>query len=210
MGNCNFLRQVKWRENYYRVKVPVEPRWGGGGGTPDFKSREWSNDRIQTKLKNFPGPKANPQKMPWRISKPSKFPESRRGYNTQQKKVAKTCGYYHDTTNPQIVLNIQKNPYLNQATQNKIPESKISKLSPKSFNHPRHLNSGVSPPHTHTYWGLNKTCLRDILLRKTHMPNNYTGKWLLKMFYSPFRSFEQLLTSIWVLRSWPLFKFQKC
>ena len=151
MGNCNFLRQVKWRENYYRVKVPVEPRWGGGGGgTPDFKSREWSNDRIQTKPKNFPGPKANPQKMPWRISKPSKFPESRRGYNTQQKKAAKICGYYHDTTNPQIALNIQKHPYLNQATQkntcqifatqNKIPEWKISKLPPPP-----------PPPHTHTH-----------------------------------------------------------
>ena len=101
MGNCNFLGQVKWRENYYRVKVPVEPRWGGGGGgTPDFKSREWSNDRIQTKPKKFPGPKANPQKMPWRISKPSKFPESRRGYNTQQKRQPRYAG---TTTIPRIL-----------------------------------------------------------------------------------------------------------
>ena len=94
---------------------------------------------------------------------------------------------YHESSD---CFEYPKNPYLNQATQNntcqifatqnKISESKISKLPPKSFNHPRHFNSGVHPPpphtHTHTYWGLNKTCLRDILLRKTHMPNNYTGK----------------------------------
>ena len=153
---------VKWSDEKITTewKYRLNPGGGRGGGTPDFKSREWSNDRIQTKPKNFPGPKANPQKMPWRISKPSKFPESRRGYNTQQKKAAKICGYYHDTTNPQIVLNIPKHPYLNQATkkntcqifptQNKIPESKISKLPPKSFSHPRHLNSRV-PTHTHTH-----------------------------------------------------------
>ena len=63
-------------------------------------------------------------------------------------------GYAGTTTNLQIVLNTQKNPYLNQATQKntcqiflakKIPESKIS--NPKiSFDYPRHLKSGVPPP----------------------------------------------------------------
>ena len=57
-------------------------------------------------------------------------------------------------TNPQIVLNTQKNHYLNQATQKvlakiflqKIPTSKIS--NPKiSLDHLCHLKSGVpSPP----------------------------------------------------------------
>ena len=57
-------------------------------------------------------------------------------------------------TNLQIVLNTQKNPYLNQAAQkilakiflpqNEFPKSNIS--NPKnSFNHPCHLKSGVPP-----------------------------------------------------------------
>ena len=102
-----------------------------------------------------------------------------------------------------------KKYFLNFPTQNKIPESKISNLRQKSFDHPRHLNSGVPTPPP-PYWGFNKPCSKDILLIKTHKPNNNTGKWILKMFYSPFRSFEQLLTSIGIPRSWPLFKFQKC
>ena len=57
-------------------------------------------------------------------------------------------------TNLQVVLNTQKHPYLNQATQKntcqiflpkKLPESKISNPK-KSFDHPRHLKSGVPPP----------------------------------------------------------------
>jgi len=59
-------------------------------------------------------------------------------------------GYAGTTTDLQIVLNTQKNPYLNQATQKNtcqiflpqnIPEWKISKPK-KSFDHPRHLKSG--------------------------------------------------------------------
>ena len=62
-------------------------------------------------------------------------------------------GYAGTTTNLQIVLNTQKNPYLNQATQKntcqiflpkKIPESKISNPK-KSFDHARPLKSGVPP-----------------------------------------------------------------
>ena len=62
-------------------------------------------------------------------------------------------GYAGTTTNLQTVLNTPQNPYLNQVTQKilykfpyhqKIPELKIS--NPKiSFNHPRHLKSGVPP-----------------------------------------------------------------
>ena len=138
------------------------PVGGRGGGLLRISSH--GNDRmIEFKQNPKTKPKANPQKMPWRISKPSKFPESRRGYNTQQKKAAKICGYYHDTTNPQIVLNIQKHPYLNQATQkntcqifptqNKIPESKISKLPPKivQSSPSLELRSTPPPPPTHTH-----------------------------------------------------------
>ena len=64
--------------------------------------------------------------------------------------------YAGSTTNLQIAFNAHKNPYLNprlnQTTQKvlakifqpkKIPESKISNLKKKSFDHPRHLKSGV-------------------------------------------------------------------
>ena len=177
---------------------------GGGGGTPDFKSREWSNEGktrnpkkslgLQTKPKKFPGPKANPQKIPWLISKPSKFPESRRGYNTPQKKAAKIRGYYQDTTNLQIVLNMQTNPHLNQATQKNtcqifLPKTKSRNLkiqtSPKNRSIiPVTWTPEYPPPPG---WGLNKPCLKDILLRKTHKPKNYTGKWILKKcFTAPF------------------------
>ena len=53
-----------------------------------------------------------------------------------------------------LFLNTQKNPYLNQLNQKnscqiflhkKIAESKIPNLK-KSFDHPRHLKSGVPPP----------------------------------------------------------------
>ena len=56
-------------------------------------------------------------------------------------------------TNPQIVLNTQKNHYLNQATPKKlakiflqeIPKSKIL-TPPKSLDHLYHLKSGVPHP----------------------------------------------------------------
>ena len=61
--------------------------------------------------------------------------------------------YAGTITNLQIVLNTQKNPYLNQAIKiilakiflpKKIPIAKI--LNPKkSFDHPCHLKSGVPP-----------------------------------------------------------------
>ena len=155
---------VKWSDEKITTewKYRLNPGGGEGGGLLRISSH--GNDRmIEFKQNPKTKPKANPQKMPWRISKPSKFPESRRGYNTQQKKAAKICGYYHDTTNPQIVLNIQKHPYLNQATQkntcqifptqNKIPESKISKLPPKivQSSPSLELRSTPPPPPTHTH-----------------------------------------------------------
>ena len=76
-------------------------------------------------------------------------------------------GYAGATTNLQIVLNTQKNPYLDQVTQKttcqmflpkKILEWKISDPK-KSFDHPRHMKSGVPPlgsekclPHNLPTW----------------------------------------------------------
>ena len=58
--------------------------------------------------------------------------------------------------NLQIVLNAQKNPFLNQATRKKknicqnfaTPQNpEIETFTPQnSFGHPRHLKSAVSPP----------------------------------------------------------------
>ena len=58
------------------------------------------------------------------------------------------------TTNLQFVLNTQRNPYSNQATQKqylpnfhstKFPKSKISN-PPKSFDHTRYFRFGLPPP----------------------------------------------------------------
>ena len=99
------------------------------------KSKPQKFPRASNK-KKIPGPKINPQKIP------CQFPRTTR------------LGYVGTTTNLQIVLNTQKHPYLNPATPKNtwhiflpknIPESKIS--NPKqSFDHPRHLKSGVPPP----------------------------------------------------------------
>ena len=55
------------------------------------------------------------------------------------------------TTNLQLVLNTQKNPYLYQATpknscQILLPKKILeSKIQPPPFDYPRHLQSGVPP-----------------------------------------------------------------
>ena len=98
MGKSYFLRQVKWRENYYQVKVPVEPGVGGGRGGVGYSGFqvtgmiEWGQNskhkkkslRLQTKPKKFP----------------NEFPESRKGYNT--KKNQRQPGYGGTTTIPRI------------------------------------------------------------------------------------------------------------
>ena len=53
-------------------------------------------------------------------------------------------GYAGIITKLKIVLNAQNNPYLNQATLKNSCEIFLSK---KSFDHPRHLKSGVPSPH---------------------------------------------------------------
>ena len=132
------------------------PGGGGGGVTPDVKWLGWSSGYknqnpkksvgLWTKPPKICGPKINPpaQKIPWGIFEPE---------------------YAGTTTNLQIVVNTQNNPYLNQAIQ-KIPAKfsypkKILELKiwnhKKSLDHPRHLRSWVLP------WPLNKTA-REICL----------------------------------------------
>ena len=95
---------------------------------------EWGQ---KSKPKQIPGPKFNPQKSH------AEFPS----YKNFQKALNDIT-----ITNLQIILNAQKNPYLNKAAKKilakiflpkTVPKSKI--LNPKkSFHHPCHLKSGVS------------------------------------------------------------------
>ena len=59
------------------------------------------------------------------------------------------AGYTGRTKNLQFVLNTQKSPYLNQATQKntwQISRNRKFQTPPKSFDHSRHLKSGVPLP----------------------------------------------------------------
>ena len=78
-------------------------------------------------------------------------------------------GHYHESS---VILNTPKNPYLNQATcqifiPKKIPESKISNPK-KSFDHPRHLKSGVPPLGTELRYQL-------IYLLRPNMVNEHSA-----------------------------------
>ena len=105
---------------------------GGGEGIPEFKRQGLSNGKknqttkkflgLQTKPKELPGPKFNPQKNP--VPSHKNFQEA-----------------LNDITimNLQIVFNTQNNPYLNQTAQKilaklflpkQIPKSKSSKRNP--------------------------------------------------------------------------------
>ena len=94
-------------------KSPVfRAQWGAGGaGTPQFKCQGLSNGKkinppplkflgLQTRPKELPGPKFNPQKTP--VPSHKNFQEA-----------------LNDITivNLQIVFNTQNNPYLNQTAQ---------------------------------------------------------------------------------------------
>ena len=95
-------------------KSPVfRAQWGAGGaGTPQFKWQGLSNGKkinpppplkflgLQTRPKELPGPKFNPQKTP--VPSHKNFQEA-----------------LNDITivNLQIVFNTQNNPYLNQTAQ---------------------------------------------------------------------------------------------
>ena len=52
--------------------------------------------------------------------------------------------------NLQMVLNTQNNPYLNQAAQKILAKILLPKqiLKSKSFDHPYHMKSGVTTPHS--------------------------------------------------------------
>ena len=112
-------------------------------------------------------------------------------------------GYMGTTMNLQIILNTQKNPYLNQATQKntcqifipkKIPESKISNPK-KSFDHPRHLKSGVPP--------LGSTCRFSSLFSTYFLGTSWENvnpiffKDLLRTFARK-RSTTQIFVIVWL------------
>ena len=114
----------------------------GGGVTSNFKWQGWSH-----------GQKSKPKKIPRASNKTPKNPMP----NLRAIKISRGTmrpGYARTITNLQIVLNTQKNPYLNQATQfknylpnfffPKNPEIENFKPPEKSFDHPYHLKSRVS------------------------------------------------------------------
>ena len=138
-------------------KSPVfRAQWGtGGAGTPQFKWQGLSNGKkiypplkflgLQTKPKELPGPKFNPQKTP--VPSHKNFQEA-----------------LNDITimNLQIVFNTQNNPYLNQTAQKifakiflskQIPKSKISKRNPLII--PVRLDIESIPPSP-ARWGLER------------------------------------------------------
>ena len=115
---------------------------------------------LQTKPKEFPGPKFNPQKNP--VPSHKNFQEA-----------------LNDITimNLQIVFNTQNNPYLNQTAQKilakiflskQIPKSKISKRNPLII--PVRLDIESIPPSP-VRWGLDRAsqhlricnCLLNVL-----------------------------------------------
>ena len=85
------------------------------GNTPDFKWCGWSNGGKNQNKKKIPTLKINPKKYHAEFPSGNKF-----GYTLFAELLCTWLGYVCTTTNPQLVLNTQKNPYLNQATQTKI------------------------------------------------------------------------------------------
>ena len=85
---------------------------------------EW---RQKTKPKKIPGPKFNLPKIPRRISEPLKFPEELHSQDTRGSDAG-------PITNVQIVLNTQKNPYLNQPTQKNTCQNFSTQKKPEIEN----------------------------------------------------------------------------
>ena len=137
------------------ILVTSPGEWGGGGGIPDFKWQGWSNGAKNQNPEKSLGLSTNPKKSPdQKLTPQISHAEFLSLENLQKEKPVwlylnrrtTWLGYTGSTTNLQIVLNSQKNPCLNQATQEntcqiflskKIPKSKIS--NPKKFlDHPCH------------------------------------------------------------------------
>ena len=90
---------------------------------------EWGQ---KSKQKKIPTLKINPKKYHAEFPSGNKF-----GYTLFAELLCTWLGYVCTTTNPQLVLNTQKNPYLNQATQTKIILATFScpkKTRIKNFN----------------------------------------------------------------------------
>ena len=130
----------------------------GGGGGWVLRISSHGNDRMRAKLETQK--KSLRLQQEWLQAKPKKFPdefpESRKGYNTKKTKGSqdtRVLPRYHESSDcfeypkKSPLKSSHPKKYLpNFPSQNKIPESKISNLPQKSFDHPRHLNSVVPPP----------------------------------------------------------------
>ena len=150
-------------------------RGGGGGegglGTPDFKSREWSNEgKTRNTKKNPLGFKQNPKNSLTNFRRAGKDITRKKTKGSQDTRVLPR---YHESSdcfeypNKSPLKSSHPKKYLpNFPTQNKIPESKISNPL-KSFDHPRHLNSVVPPPPPPPlYWGWTNPVQRTFYLER--------------------------------------------
>ena len=156
MGRVTFY--VRWSDEKTTTKwkYRLNPGWGGRGeglGTPDFKSREWSNEgKTRNTKKNPLGFKQNPKNSLTNFRRAGKDITRKKTKGSQDTRVLPR---YHESSdcfeypNKSPLKSSHPKKYLpNFPTQNKIPESKISNPQ-KSFDHPRHLNSVVPPPPPH-------------------------------------------------------------
>ena len=127
--------------------LPSREKEGGGGGGEVHRIPSDGDDGMGTKIKTHkdPASKINHHKISlnFQTLKISRKHLSLVVFLLAALRDSDTLGYAGTTTILQIVLNTPKNPYLNQATQKRIPESEISNPK-KSFDHPGHLKSGLS------------------------------------------------------------------
>ena len=115
-----------------------------------------------------------------------------------------TPGYVGTTTNPLIVLNTPKHPYLNQATKRYTCQISYPKKSRnrkfQTFDHPRHLKSVVPPPgincsriiENNFYWDPSET---DFLLTLQQRKLRRSGEPSLKRPEGMHRELYALLYS---------------
>ena len=141
------------------IRIIECPAPGSNGG----KNQNPKNSLgLPTKPQKLPGQKIDPKKSHAEFPSLENFQKALNDVTKNKTEIDCLCLFLHHaiwschtstTTSLQIVLNTQKNPFLNQATEKKcfpnllpkkIPDSKVSNPK-KSFDHPYHLKSGVPP-----------------------------------------------------------------
>ena len=111
---------------------------GGSGGNSRFQVTGMIEWRQKSKPKKIPGPKFNLPKIPRRISEPLKYPEELHSQDTRGSDAG-------TITNVQIVLNTQKNPYLNQPTQKNTCQNFSTPKKPEIENFTPYKNPSIIP-----------------------------------------------------------------